>query len=496
MVYEAGGFDASQLKDPRARAVVDETMRTLSTAIDEAVPHDVPQTLRIALEENAFIFSGFKTFHSLREVGLSMLDKNGNIKPLEAFQKDVQAINAKYNTNYLRAEYQHALGSSLMAVKWQQLAQNTDRFFLQYRTAEDEKVRESHALLNGITLPADDPFWDKYYPPNGWGCRCQAVQVRRSKYPQSDAAQAMKQGDAATEEAKQKMFRFNTGKTMCLFSKQHPYFKAPQKAKEVVEELTKEQRLEQLRKQLPDNLTDAEKDAKAANNYEIEQALKIKCGKPMTVEEADKQSANPQHVLKFLPDEKGTFIDKVGNRFKLNPDYNRKRDEPFSINCQTCAPAYALRLMGFDVTAKGNTSGSLSEYLSMQRSFEAWTNTDGSPAVPILYRDWLDKKSYKQMTEKRYREFFDECCKDEGVYILTIGWKGGGGHATVLQRFNDGTLAYIEPQEYDEDKGAKRDICSLCEKGDTRPSYKRGVLRVDNKLFNMKFASIFNKQGK
>lgn len=92
MVYEAGGFDASQLKDPRARAVVDETMRTLSTAINEAVPHDVPQTLRIALEENAFIFSGFKTFHSLREVGLSMLDKNGDVKPLEAFQKDVQAI--------------------------------------------------------------------------------------------------------------------------------------------------------------------------------------------------------------------------------------------------------------------------------------------------------------------------------------------------------------------------------------------------------------------
>lgn len=493
MVYEAGGFDASQLKDPRARAVVDETMRKLSTAINEAVPHDVPQTLRIALEENAFIFSGFKTFHSLREVGLSMLDDKGDVKPLEAFQKDVQAINAKYNTNYLRAEYQHALGSSLMAVKWQQLTQNTDRYFLQYRTAEDEKVRESHALLNGITLPAGDPFWDKYYPPNGWGCRCQAVQVRRSKYPQSDAAQAMKQGDAATEEAKQKMFRFNTGKTMRLFSKQHPYFKAPQKAKEVVEELTKEQRLEQLRKQLPDNLTDAEKDAKAANNYEIEQALKIKCGKPMTVEEADKQSANPKHVLKFLPDEKGTYIDKAGNRFKLNPDYNRKRDEPFSINCQTCAPAYALRLMGFDVTAKGNTSGSLSEYLSKQRSFEAWTNADGSPAVPTLYCDWLNKKGYKQMTEKRYREFFDECCKDEGVYIITIGWKGGGGHATVLQRFNDGTLAYIEPQEYDEDKGAKRNIAGVCQKGETRPYYKRGVLRVDNKLFNMKFASIFNK---
>lgn len=495
MVYEAGGFDASQLKDPRARAVVDETMRTLSTAINEAVPHDVPQTLRIALEENAFIFSGFKTFHSLREVGLSMLDKNGDVKPLEAFQKDVQAINAKYNTNYLRAEYQHALGSSLMAVKWQQLAQNTDRYFLQYRTAEDEKVRESHALLNGITLPADDPFWDKYYPPNGWGCRCQAVQVRRSKYPRSDAAQAMKQGDAATEEAKQKMFRFNTGKTMRLFSKQHPYFKAPQKAKEVVEELTKEQRLEQLRKQLPDNLTDAEKDAKAANNYEIEQALKIKCGKPMTVEEADKQHANPKHVEKFILDPKGAYVDKEGRHYRKNPDYSESKDKPYNINCQTCTPAYMLRLMGIDVTAKGNTTGSKLEYLSRgYNSWEVWKNADGTPATYTKINDWLTSKKYKQMTQKRWLEFFDETCKEEGVYGLSIGLKPGGGHMTVLQRFKDGTLKYIEPQ-HDNSEGSGRewdDIKRLAKEGKSTQHGCRGIMRIDNKLFNTDFIEIFD----
>ena len=29
------------------------------------------------------------------------------------------------------------------------------------------------------------------------------------------------------------------------------------------------------------------------------------------------------------------------------------------------------------------------------------------------------------MTPKRYLEFFDEVCKDEGVYELSIGWKKG-----------------------------------------------------------------------
>ena len=43
-------------------------------------------------------------------------------------------------------------------------------------------------------------------------------------------------------------------------------------------------------------------------------------------------------------------------------------------------------------------------------------------------------------------EYFNEVCKEEGVYELSIGWKSGGGHATILQRFADGELRYIEPQ--------------------------------------------------
>lgn len=30
----------------------------------------------------------------------------------------------------------------------------------------------------GLTLPADHPFWQTHFPPNGWGCRCRVVAVR------------------------------------------------------------------------------------------------------------------------------------------------------------------------------------------------------------------------------------------------------------------------------------------------------------------------------
>lgn len=44
-----------------------------------------------------------------------------------------------------------------------------------YVTAGDDRVRPSHAILDGVTLPKGDKFWNRFYPPNGYNCRCQAI---------------------------------------------------------------------------------------------------------------------------------------------------------------------------------------------------------------------------------------------------------------------------------------------------------------------------------
>lgn len=227
MVYNAGGFDASMLDTPEARRLIDETLRQIKRGIDSGVPHEVPETVRYALENNAFIFSGFKAFHTLREVGLSLVTDKGDIKPFEQFRKDVETVNNRYNHNYLYAEYNHAVGASLMASRWQQIEKDGDRYDLQYRTAQDDRVREDHAILHGTTLPPSDPFWSLYLPPNGWNCRCQAVQVRKGKYERSDPQLSMLRGNNCTEAAKQQIFRFNPGKGLQLFPPKHPYFKGP-----------------------------------------------------------------------------------------------------------------------------------------------------------------------------------------------------------------------------------------------------------------------------
>ena len=250
LIYKDGRFTVSQLRSKEARRVIVETANVLAEGVNTQLPTDVSDTLRYALEENTFTFSGFKTFHAMREIGLSLVAEDGNIKPFSQFKEDVKAVNDSYNVNYLRAEYQQAVGASQMAAKWVDIERDGDRYDLQYRTAQDNRVREDHALLHGTTLPPSDPFWDKYYPPNGWGCRCTVVQVRHGKYPLSDPELAMKRGDNSTAGVKQQMFRFNPGKQMKLFPPKHPYYKTPASDGKTVSKVASDEFVKRQRKEL------------------------------------------------------------------------------------------------------------------------------------------------------------------------------------------------------------------------------------------------------
>lgn len=193
--------DAQQFIDTHA-AILDSTFEKVGMS----------DKMRNRLKSSDYIFSGIKTFHELNEAFPSLIDENGKRKPFERFLKDVQTINETYNKNYLQAEYNFVHSSANMAAKWEQFMEDGDRYDLQYRTAGDTHVRPAHAELNGITLPPSDAFWESYYPPNGWNCRCTVVQVRKAKYEETPHDEAMSRGQAALGDDKKGMFRFNSGK--------------------------------------------------------------------------------------------------------------------------------------------------------------------------------------------------------------------------------------------------------------------------------------------
>lgn len=217
---KGGSFSIDIMADSKVQKLIEAHADVLNRNIQRV---EMSETMRKRLTRSNYIFSGLKTFHELNEAFPSLLDSNGNRKTFEAFLNDVRKIDNTYNSNYLRAEYNFVQSSAEMAAKWEQFSEDGDRYNLQYRTANDGKVRPEHAALNGVTLPPSDPFWEEYYPPNGWNCRCTVVQVRKSKYPATPHDEAMALGEEALQRDTKGIFHFNPGKENKTIPDYNPY---------------------------------------------------------------------------------------------------------------------------------------------------------------------------------------------------------------------------------------------------------------------------------
>ena len=217
---EGSQFRIELLETPKMQEFIDTHASALDSSFQQVKMSDV---MRQRLQRSNYIFSGMKTFHELNEAFPSLIDENGNRKPFEQFLNDVQEIDRTYNQNYLRAEYNFCQASADMAAKWEGFMQDGDRYNLQYRTQRDKKVRPEHAALDRVTLPMSDTFWQEYYPPNGWNCRCTVVQVRKSKYPETPHDEAMALGEEATGKDTKGIFHFNPGIEKKTIPDYNPY---------------------------------------------------------------------------------------------------------------------------------------------------------------------------------------------------------------------------------------------------------------------------------
>lgn len=104
--------------------------------------------------------------------GLATSDARDSV--LEALDRHgVQPKNTSYVETLVRT---HAAISYGAAAKLS-FKEDEDVWGFEYTTVGDDRVRPEHEELEGITLPKDHPFWEKYWPPNGWNCRCQAIAI-------------------------------------------------------------------------------------------------------------------------------------------------------------------------------------------------------------------------------------------------------------------------------------------------------------------------------
>lgn len=74
-----------------------------------------------------------------------------------------------------RVIYETNLSTSYAAGRLAQLREAGHKFWVYKHADGVAHPRPQHLAWDGLVLPADHPFWEQHYPPNGWGCRCRVL---------------------------------------------------------------------------------------------------------------------------------------------------------------------------------------------------------------------------------------------------------------------------------------------------------------------------------
>ena len=331
-IYEKDFHPMTDIELQMFRAVWD----TLDIATDKGFgkrPADDPDhDFYEELKRNNAVFAAFKVHRMQNDMAALLLDSNGVLKPFERWAKEVMPIADHQIYQWLETEYDTAIIRAHQAANWRQFEREKDVLpNLKWMPSTSLHPGADHRRFWGTIRPIDDPFWNNHRPGDRWNCKCSLSSTDEEPTPLPDFDPADKPQDGLEN---------NPGKDARLFSDKHPYMaEAHTGAQEAVDALTR--RINEMIAEMPGNLTYEEKKAIAMHNLELEKVLGITKGKPMSVEEADKQNANPKHTNEFILDPNGTYQDKAGRRYRKNMEYDREKARPYNINCQTCAPAYA-----------------------------------------------------------------------------------------------------------------------------------------------------------
>lgn len=111
------------------------------------------EALESALEEGS-------TLETFRKQMSSFLETKG-YEGLTPFQAD-NIFRTNIQTAYNVGHYKQMADPEVVQY----------RPYWQYDAINDSRTRPTHRALDGKVFPANHPFWDTWYPPNGYKCRC------------------------------------------------------------------------------------------------------------------------------------------------------------------------------------------------------------------------------------------------------------------------------------------------------------------------------------
>lgn len=170
------------------------------------------------------VFSVFRA-HRYGEIMASKLhDDEGNLRSFEEWRQATASIQSHFNRTWLETEYNTAILRAEQAADWQQFERDKDVApRLTWMPTSSADPREEHAVFwrDALTLPVDDPFWDKHRPGDLWNCKCW---LKPTDEPATDR-QDIPKGKDVPKPAKG--LESNPGKTAEMFSSNQPHYPKP-----------------------------------------------------------------------------------------------------------------------------------------------------------------------------------------------------------------------------------------------------------------------------
>ena len=81
---------------------------------------------------------------------------------------------------HLETVFRNNIQTAYTVGRYNQMIGSKKNFpYWEYDAVNDTATRPTHRALEGKIFPADSPFWDTWYPPNGHRCRCSVNPVHR-----------------------------------------------------------------------------------------------------------------------------------------------------------------------------------------------------------------------------------------------------------------------------------------------------------------------------
>lgn len=174
-------FDAKDLRPGFDHRDVSGAEHAAACTVAKAVQLDILDDIRTALREH---LAEGKTFASFkRELEPVLRAKGWWGRKVAIDPRDGKTVEAQLGSPArLRTIFRANAKAARAAGQWERI-QRTKRLmpYLLYSLSSSRERRAEHVGWVGTLLPADDPWWDDHFPPNGWGCKCWVRQVSEAE---------------------------------------------------------------------------------------------------------------------------------------------------------------------------------------------------------------------------------------------------------------------------------------------------------------------------